>query len=105
MKFNLVFDELLSNVISYAYRDEGEHEISIRIGFSGDRLSVAITDDGVPFNPLTAKVPDTSLSLEDREIGGLGIHLVRNLIDDISYHRRIDKNVLTLVKQLDSEND
>jgi sigma-B regulation protein RsbU (phosphoserine phosphatase) len=103
MKFNLVFDELLSNVISYAYRDEDEHEISTHIEFVSGRLTVTISDDGVPFNPLNAKRPDTQASLEDRDIGGLGIHLVRNLVDNVSYHRGIDKNVLTLVKQLDSE--
>ena len=64
---------------------------------------MTITDDGMPFNPLSAEAPDTDLSLEDREIGGLGIHLVRNLIDDVTYNRRIDKNVMTLVKDLDQE--
>jgi sigma-B regulation protein RsbU (phosphoserine phosphatase) len=103
MKFNLVFDELLNNVISYAYRDEDEHEISTDIELVAGRLTVTISDDGVPFNPLSAKTPDTKASLEDRDLGGLGIHLVRNLVDNVSYHRRIDKNVLTLVKQLDSE--
>ena len=103
LKFSLVFEELLNNVISYAYRDEDEHEISTRIEFVADRLTVTIADDGIPFNPLNAKTPDTQASLEDRDIGGLGIHLVKNLVDNVSYHRRIDKNVLTLVKQLDSE--
>ncbi|MCZ6860269.1 MAG: SpoIIE family protein phosphatase [Alphaproteobacteria bacterium] len=103
MKFNIVFDELLNNVISYAYRDEEEHEISIRIKLVADRLTVTIADDGVPFNPLSAKTPDTKSSLEDRDISGLGIHLVRELVDDVSYHRRIDKNVLTLAKQFNSE--
>ena len=103
MKFNIVFDELLNNVISYAYRDEEEHEISIRIELVADRLTVTIADDGVPFNPLSAKTPDTKSSLEDRDISGLGIHLVRELVDDVSYHRRIGKNVLTLAKQFNSE--
>jgi sigma-B regulation protein RsbU (phosphoserine phosphatase) len=100
MKFSLTFDELLSNVISYAYRDEDDHEIATRVELVADRLTVTITDDGVPFNPLSAKTPDTTVALEDREFGGLGIHLVRSLVDDVSYHRRIDKNVLTLMKQV-----
>jgi sigma-B regulation protein RsbU (phosphoserine phosphatase) len=100
MKFNVVFDEVLSNVISYAYRDDEEHNIEIRMERVGKRLTVAITDDGVPFNPLNVATPRTDLALEDREVGGLGIHLVRNLVDDVSYQRRIDKNVLTLINHL-----
>ncbi len=96
----LAFDDLLNNVISYAFRDEDEHEIDIRAELAGNRLTVTISDDGIPFNPLGIKAPDTSLSLEDREIGGLGIHLVRNMVDEISYQRRIDKNVLSIVMRL-----
>ena len=59
------------------------------------------SDDGIPSNPLGAGTPDTSLPLERRAIGGLGIHLVRSLVDDVTYQRRIDRNVLTLVKHID----
>ena len=100
MKFNLIFDDLLNNVISYAYRDDDEHDIEVRIELAGKRLIVTITDDGVPFNPLSVATPRTDLALEDREAGGLGIHLARNLVDEVSYHRRIDKNVLTLMSHL-----
>jgi len=99
-KVNIVFDELLHNIISYAYNDNKEHDIIIELEFSGNRLSIAITDDGIPFNPLEAKKPDTELSLEEREIGGLGIHLVRNLMDKVSYKRQVDKNVISLTKQI-----
>jgi sigma-B regulation protein RsbU (phosphoserine phosphatase) len=99
-RMGLAFDDLLNNVISYAFRDEDEHEIDIRAELAGNRLTVTISDDGIPFNPLGIKAPDTSLSLEDREIGGLGIHLVRNMVDEISYQRRIDKNVLSIVMRL-----
>ncbi len=68
-----------------------------------DNNDAMVADDGVPFNPLSAKTPDTKASLEDCEISSLGIHLVRELVDDVSYHRRIDKNVLTLAKQFNSE--
>jgi anti-sigma regulatory factor (Ser/Thr protein kinase) len=61
---------------------------------------VAIEDDGIPFNPLEKETPDTDLPLEERKIGGLGIHLVRNLMDKVSYQRRVDKNRLTLVKNI-----
>ena len=102
-KFNLVFDELLSNVITYAYRNDDEHEIEINIERARNRLTVTIADDGVPFNPLGAEIPDTTLSLADRDTGGLGIHLVRSLVDELSYQRRIDRNVITLTSQLGTE--
>jgi sigma-B regulation protein RsbU (phosphoserine phosphatase) len=102
---NLVFDELLNNVISYAYRDEDEHDIGIRVELSGNRLTVTIEDDGVQFNPFGTETPQTDLPLEEREIGGLGIHLVRNFMDNVSYQRRSDKNVVTLVKHLDADSN
>jgi sigma-B regulation protein RsbU (phosphoserine phosphatase) len=97
-KVNLVFDELLSNIITYAYDDENEHEIDIKIDLTEERLTVTISDDGVPFNPYASAVPDTALSIEKREMGGLGVHLVRSVMDEVSYKRRIDRNVVTLVK-------
>jgi sigma-B regulation protein RsbU (phosphoserine phosphatase) len=99
----LVFDDLLNNVISYAYDDGEEHVIEIRVELSPDRLAVRITDDGHPFNPFGRTSPDTALALEEREIGGLGIHLVQNLMDEVSYTRRTDRNVVVLVKYLSHE--
>jgi len=100
MKFNVIFDELLSNIVTYAYSDDDEHDIEVRMEVAGKRLTVTVTDDGVPFNPLHAEAPDIDASLEERKIGGLGIHLVRNLIDDVTYQRRIGKNVMTLTRHL-----
>ena len=105
MKFNLMFDEVLNNVISYAFSDDGDHDIEVRMELAGERLIVTIADDGVPFNPLSLAAPRTDLALEDREIGGMGIHLVRNLIDDVTYHRRIDRNVLTLMSHLQQKDN
>ena len=101
VRFNVIFDELLNNVISYAYIDDDEHDIEVRMKRAGTRLTVTISDDGVPFNPLSMEKPDTDLSLEDREDGGMGIHLVRNLVDDVSYQRRIGKNVMTMMRNLE----
>jgi sigma-B regulation protein RsbU (phosphoserine phosphatase) len=96
-KIGIACDDLLNNVISYAFRDDGDHEIDIKAELAGSRLTVTISDGGVPFNPLGSKTPDTDLSVDERELGGLGIHLVRNLVDDISYQRRINRNVLSVV--------
>lgn len=101
-RISVIFDDLLNNVISYAFPDGEGHEIEIRTELADNRLTVTISDDGIPFNPLGAGVPDTSLPLESRAIGGLGIHLVRNLVDEVSYQRRIGRNVLTLVKRIDA---
>jgi PAS domain S-box-containing protein len=98
---SIVLDEMLNNIVSYAYQDEDEHEIDIHIELSGGRLVLTITDDGAPFNPFGRGAPDTSLSVEDREIGGLGIHLVRNMMDEYLYQRHINKNIVTLVKMTD----
>jgi sigma-B regulation protein RsbU (phosphoserine phosphatase) len=99
-EMSVVFDELLGNIINYAYTDEKEHAIEVKAEFYGERLTVTIEDDGIPFNPLEKETPDTDLPLEERQIGGLGIHLVRNLMDKVTYQRRIDKNRLTLVKNI-----
>jgi sigma-B regulation protein RsbU (phosphoserine phosphatase) len=101
MKANLVFDELLNNIVSYAFTDEGEHQIGVHIERSKDRLLLIIEDDGMPFNPFAQSEVDTTLSIEERDIGGLGIHLVMNVMDDVSYERRKDRNVVTLIKKLE----
>jgi sigma-B regulation protein RsbU (phosphoserine phosphatase) len=100
LRINMVFDELLNNVISYAYEDEGEHNIDIVVGFVDGQLTIDITDDGLPYNPFTREDPDTTLSLEEREIGGLGVHLVKNAMDETLYQRRHDRNTVTLIKKL-----
>ena len=101
-KFNLVFDELLNNIISYAYDDEDEHQIDVHIRLSDAGLSVTVTDDGKPFNPFERQAPDTALSVEDRPLGGLGVHLVRNVMDRVGYERHGEKNVVLLEKEIES---
>ncbi len=101
--FHIIFDDLLNNVISYGFNDEQRHFIDISMELTANSLIVSITDDGVPFNPLAETAPDTTLSIEDRQIGGLGIHIVVNMVDDISYQRTADKNVLTLTKSFQSK--
>jgi sigma-B regulation protein RsbU (phosphoserine phosphatase) len=103
LKMHVVLDELLTNIISYAYLDDAKHDIGIKVELSADRLKMSLVDDGIPFNPLGIETPDTNLALEDRQIGGLGIHLVRKMMGRVSYRRRIDKNVITVVEYLKKE--
>ena len=94
---SIVLDELLNNIISYAYQGEKDKEIEVHFELSGRRLALTIKDSGVPFNPFALQDPDIFQSIEERAVGGLGIHLVRNLMDEYSYQRQIDQNVITLV--------
>ena len=97
----MAFDELLTNIISYGYVDRARHEIGIKVSLLHDAVIIVITDDGLPFNPFTREEPDTELSIEERGIGGLGIHLVKNVMDEAYYKRHIDSNVITLVKHIE----
>ncbi len=100
-KIKMAFDELLNNTISYGYKDDNEHFIEVGVELLEGRLRITIEDDAIPFNPLSKETPNTSLGMEDREIGGLGIHLVRKMMDEVTYKRGIDKNLITLIKYLD----
>jgi sigma-B regulation protein RsbU (phosphoserine phosphatase) len=101
-QISIVFDELLSNTIKYAYRDELHHEIEIKIRFYKEKLTVTIMDDGIPFNPFDQSDPDTSLPIADRGIGGLGVHLVKFLVDDYSYEYKklLKKNSVHFAKHI-----
>ena len=104
-KMGAILDDVLNNVISYAYSDNRDHAIEITATRRDDRVIVTISDDGTPFNLLLHAAPEAGLSLEDRRVGGLGIHLVRHLADDISYRRRTKKNELTLTLMVDPPDD
>lgn len=95
-KMDLVLTELISNIISYAYPNPCESEIAIKCHYFSDNIKIEIEDSGVPFNLLA--IPDIVLpsSLEEAEIGGLGIHLIRHYIDDGSYQRKNDKNIFSM---------
>jgi len=96
----LSLDELLTNIISYGYDDDSEHQIQIKISISDTNFLFEITDDGKEFNPLEKPDPDLTKDLEDMQIGGLGIYLIKNKIDEISYQRINEHNVLTLNKKI-----
>ena len=96
---NLSVDELLTNTISYGYEDSDEHRIDLVIRLEGDVLAVEISDDGVEFAPDSADDPDTSASIEDRPIGGLGIFLTRQMMDSFDYRRDEGRNIVRLTKK------
>jgi sigma-B regulation protein RsbU (phosphoserine phosphatase) len=101
---NMALDDLLNNVVQYAFpNDPREHRIEVTGEARDGCVMLTITDDGIPFNPLTVAPPDLSLLLHEREIGGLGIHLVRSMFDEVVYRRNVGRNVLTLKKKLVSE--
>jgi len=105
MPINLALEEAVSNVMLYAYPGTNgqvlvECEKSQEPTTNSQQLIFTITDSGIPFDPTQQKEADITLSVEERQIGGLGIHLVRQIMDDIRYERKDNKNILTLVKSL-----
>jgi anti-sigma regulatory factor (Ser/Thr protein kinase) len=96
----VALDEILTNIISYAYADNREHSIVARLCLDQDKWTVEVEDDGRPFNPLNAPEPDTEQLLEVRPIGGLGIHLVRKLTDELTYRRQNNRNILIMKLKL-----
>lgn len=99
-QLRLAVEEAVVNVIDYAYPPGMEGDITVKMMSDGHTLHVQIIDAGVPFDPTEKKMTDTSLSAEERQIGGLGILLVRELMDSINYEREDGKNVLTLIKNI-----
>ena len=99
-QLRLAVEEAVVNVIDYAYPAGLEGEIEVQVMSDGKSLKAIIRDSGVAFDPTAKEKADTSLSPEDRQIGGLGILLVRELMDSINYERRDGRNILTLIKKL-----
>lgn len=94
----LILDELVSNVINYAYPDGGEHMFTIDLQEEeGGKLCIKIVDSGIAFNPLQKEEADTESSLEERQIGGLGIFIVKQLASSVEYSRIDNKNNLDII--------
>jgi anti-sigma regulatory factor (Ser/Thr protein kinase) len=96
----LSLEEVLTNVIQYGYQDSDEHQIEVRIVTLGDSIHLEVEDDGRPFNPLDVPEPATDLPLEERPLGGLGVFLVRKLMDSVQYRRRQGHNLLHMEKSV-----
>ena len=100
---NVALDEVLTNIITHGYSDSGSHEIRIRFSLDQCNLTVEVEDDGKPFNPLTAPPPDLKGSAKARRDGGVGIHFIKNLMNDIAYSFVDNRNRLVITKNLDSK--
>ena len=96
---NLALEEAVTNVVLYAYQN-GEGLVHIDSVYDEKHIEFVITDSGIAFDPTKKEEVDTTLGVEERSIGGLGIHLVRQIMDSVNYERIDDKNVLTLRKNL-----
>ena len=101
-QLRIVCDELMSNAIAHAYPEGRSGDIDVRLELAGSKVVVTVSDDGVSFNPLAVAPPDMTLPLEQRQPGGLGIHLARSLTDEAAYVRQDGRNVITLVKMVSS---
>lgn len=99
-EIQLVLEEIFTNIVNHGFSDKREHEIEIIISFQGDMLTIRFEDDGKAFDPTGAACPDTGCALEQRLVGGLGVHFVKHFIDTCSYRREKDKNIMILQKKL-----
>lgn len=96
----LALDELVTNVILHGYEDQAAHEIQVTLSRDADTVVVDLEDDARPFDPSQPVTVDTSAALQEREIGGLGLHLVQRTMDQLTYRRAAGRNHLRLRKQL-----
>ena len=98
----IAVEEVFVNIASYAYdSDKGsDGEITVSVSVTPEKLVIEFEDSGTPYNPLAEADPDTSLSADEREIGGLGVFMVKKMMDDVRYRHEGGKNILTLEKKL-----
>ena len=100
MSLNLVMEEAVSNIIFYAYKGDVEDAVDISLVREGGELIVTLIDHGIAFDPTLRKDPDITLSAEDRPIGGLGIFLIKKIMDEVSYQRVDERNVFIMKKKI-----
>lgn len=98
---NLVLEEALTNIISYGFDDDQQHTITINFKKAGNELSISIIDDGHAFDPTSRTDPDITLPAVERPIGGLGIFLIKQIMDKVEYQRKEDKNYFILIKNIE----
>ena len=99
-EINICLDELFTNIVLYGFKDDLDHIIRFRINMNANALIINIEDNGIPFNPTIRKDSELPADIKNAKIGGLGIHIVKKLMDDIWYERKPGKNKLTLKKSV-----
>ena len=99
MQITVCLEEMYVNVAHYAYGGN-EGEVTLTTDYNDGIFSITLTDGGVPFDPLKKEDPDITLSAEERNIGGLGIYMVKKSMDEVSYVRQNNKNIFTMKKEI-----
>jgi anti-sigma regulatory factor (Ser/Thr protein kinase) len=99
-ELQLALEEHLANIVNYAYEDNAPHHITVRFGFKSPEIRIQIQDDGRPFNPLDHPPPGVSLPVDQKPVGGLGIHMMRKSVDGLEYRRESDRNILEMIKRV-----
>ncbi len=101
LQIAVAVEEIFVNIASYAYGSEiGNAIIQVEGEKDPDRVIITFIDSGIPYNPLEKEDPDVTLSAEERQIGGLGIYMVKKSMDNMEYERKDDKNILKIMKKL-----
>lgn len=101
MKIDIAIDEVFSNIAYYAYAPgSGEATVQVEIAESPKRLELIFADRGIPYNPLENEDPDVTLNAEERKVGGLGIFMVKEMMDEVSYEYTDGQNILKLKQAL-----
>ena len=100
LALHLALEEAVTNVINHGYADGQPHTFIVELATAGRRVTATVTDDAPAYDPLARAEVDTTLPLEQRPIGGLGVHLVKKLMDSARYERRDGRNILTFVRTL-----
>lgn len=100
MQIDVAIDELFSNIAYYAYGEEqGQVTVQLQVTQDPPQINLSFIDSGMAYNPLENQDPDVTLSLEERQIGGLGIFMVKKSMDEVSYKRQAGNNILTITKK------
>jgi len=97
----LVLEELITNLVKYGYRDRPAGSAEVILVLEESRLMLELVDDGDPFDPLEQPPPDLDAPIEERELGGLGIHIIRALADEVHYQRAGERNILQLMRRVE----
>jgi anti-sigma regulatory factor (Ser/Thr protein kinase) len=95
----LALEELFINIVRHGYPDGGEHSIHVEINVGGSAITMTVEDKGLPFNPMDVPLPDTILPIGERQVGGLGIHIIRSLTDSVSYEWSEGTNRTVMTKR------